>query len=112
MIPRVSLPYEPASRRKHVENPQYLIGSSFSWRVSWAWSIVRGTSEVPTKYKSSSPGLTLYISFISAGKNPVAYIAFSFTRTGGITGVNPLLLSFCIVNWISANSSNAASPLR
>jgi len=67
---------------------------------------------VPTRNRLSSSGFTLYISLRSAGKNPVANIACSLTRTGGMMGRNPLLTSFWMTNCMSANSRRAASFLR
>lgn len=52
-IPLVSLPCEPASWRKHVEIPMYLIGRDASGIHSSLWYAAIGCSEVAMRYFSS-----------------------------------------------------------
>lgn len=59
-IPHISLPAEPASFRKHVENPAYLRGSWVlgSSNHSPEWYADIGCSEVAIRYFSSSLAIT------------------------------------------------------
>ena len=54
MMPRMSLPYEPASRRKHDDQPAYRARLASRSRISFAWYAASGTSDVPTRYRSSA----------------------------------------------------------
>ncbi len=48
-MPRVSFPYDPASRRKQDENPAYRFGPADRSRISSEWYAARATSDVPTR---------------------------------------------------------------
>ena len=77
-------------------------------KISSLCKAANGTSEVPTKYKSSF-GIS-YTCSASSGKNPVPYNAFSLTSTGGTVGVKPLFERISKAQETRLNSIFTKSP--
>jgi hypothetical protein len=108
-MPRTSRPCEPASRRKHDDQPAYRTGSSRS-RISPEWYAASGTSLVPTRYRSSAS--SRYTSLAWAPRKPVPSIASGRTSDGVIDGVKPCSTACWMAICSIASWSSAPTPVR
>src|SRR3972149_11680539 len=90
MSPRVSLPSDPASRRKQGVYATYDRGRVPGGRISSRCRFVTGTSAVGIMYSPSS--LVLKDPSANLGSCPVPVMAAAFTRIGGENPVYPASL--------------------
>ncbi len=90
------------------EKPAYLSGVFLMFSISFVCNAAKGTSEVPTKNKSSL-GIS-YTCSASSGKKPVPYKAFSRTNTGGTVGINPFSDNLSKAHKTRLNSILTKSP--